>query len=70
MQGLVAGIAGVWAVIKATPLVLGAVWGWVRSKMGVGRTYTSRESFANRGVYSGVEDVDELLGDEEEEGDV
>ena len=59
------------AVVVAAPMVLVAAARAVAGWFGGGRRYTSRQSFARgRGEYAVVDpDEDELLGDDEEEGD-
>jgi hypothetical protein len=75
----VAIIAGTWAVAKATPLLVMSLWRSAKGYMPVGRgagagatgPYTSRGAFSARTQdYSGVvEDEDELLGDDLEDGE-
>jgi hypothetical protein len=75
----VAIIAGTWAVAKATPLLVTSLWRSAKGYMPVGRgsggvataPYTSRGAFSARTQdYSGiVEDEDELLGDDIEDGE-
>jgi len=72
----VAIIAGAWAVIQATPLLVVSLFRSAKGWLPIGRRqspYTSRGAFAaRRGEYVGVvDDEDELLGDDlDEEGDV
>lgn len=76
----VAAVAGVVAVVAATPLLVSSawrsisgLWGGSRGRYsglgGAPRTYTTRNSFARgRGDYAVVDpDEDELLGEDEEE---
>lgn len=74
----VAIIAGTWAVAKAMPLLAMSLWRSAKGYMPVGRgsasatgPYTSRGAFSARTQdYSGVvEDEDELLGDDLEDGE-
>ena len=71
----IAVLAGIVAVAKALPLLAMSVWRSARGYVPVGgggqRTYASRQSFAaRRGDYVGVvEDEDELLGADDEEGE-
>ena len=75
----VAIIAGTWAVAKATPLLVMSLWRSAKGYMPVGRgsgaaatgPYTSRGAFSARTQdYSGVvEDEDELLGNDLEDGE-
>lgn len=72
----VAVVSGVWAVAKATPLLVMSLWRSARGYMPVSNRqstapYTSRGAFsARRQDYSAgvVEDEDELLGDDLEDG--
>ena len=68
----VAIIAGVWAVAKATPLLVMSVWRSARGYAPVGGSgstpYRSREAFGRRQDYSQVVEDDELLGDDLEDG--
>lgn len=74
----VAIIAGTWAVAKAMPLLAMSLWRSAKGYIPLGRSgarptgpYTSRGAFSARTQdYSGVvEDEDELLGDELEDGE-
>lgn len=64
-------VAGIGALIIATPSVLSSVWGWISSRVQGGRKgrYTSRASFARGASYEAVHDDDEgeLLGEDSEE---
>ena len=67
-------VAGLVALVAATPLVVGTVWRSVQARFGGsgfygGQRYTSRGSFArSRGEYVAVEDDEgELLGDDSDE---
>ncbi len=63
-------VAGIGAVIIATPSVVSSLWGWVSSKIGRGGNarFTSRRSFARGPHYEAVNDDEgELLGDDSEE---
>lgn len=69
----VAIVSGVWAVAKATPLLVMSLWrsarGYVPVRGGQSAPYTSRGAFsARRQDYSNVVDEDELLGDDLEDG--
>jgi hypothetical protein len=67
----VAALAGLIAVVAATPLLVGSLWRSARSMFGGygGRTFTTRSSFARgRGDYAVVDpDEGELLGEDSDE---
>ena len=73
----VAIVSGIWAVTKATPLLAMSLWRSARGYMPVSRgsggtaPYTSRGAFADRrqDYANVVEDEDELLGDDLDEGE-
>ena len=71
IQYPVMAVSALVAVVVAIPMVLGAAGRAVGGWFGGGRRYTSRQSFARgRAEYAVVDpDEDELLGDDEEEGD-
>jgi len=70
----VAVVSGVWAVAKATPLLVMSLWrsakGYLPVRGGGNAPYTSRGAFSARTQdYSNVVDEDELLGDDLEDGE-
>ena len=70
----VAIISGIWAVTRATPLLVMSLWRSARGYLpvrGGNAPYTSRDAFsARRQDYTNVvEDEDELLGDDLEDGE-
>lgn len=66
----VAGLSALVAVLATMPMLLGSTWRGITGLFGRGRTYTQRSDFARGGRYAVVDpDEDELLGDDEEEGD-